>query len=175
MQKENCFYLGKITKTVGYKGELALFMDVDQPENYFQLPSVLADVNGSLIPYFFEFLQFRKDRHFKCMFQGVETIEQAERLVNKELYLPLDILPKLSGKKFYFHEIIGFVVIDQNKTSLGQIQRVIDLPTNPLFEVISESGSEILVPMHDDVIVKVDRDNNTIEVSLPDGFLELYS
>jgi len=174
MNKDDLFYLGKITKIVGYKGEVAIFMDVDFPETYFSIKSVIVETKNTLVPYFFDWLQFRKDRHFKAKLIGVDTEEQSQALVNSELYLPINQLPKLEGNKFYFHEIVDFEIVDEKEDKIGLIKRVIDLPANPLFEVLNDSGVEILVPMNDNVIQKVDRDAKTIFVILPEGLLDLY-
>ena len=174
MNTDDFFYLGKITKTVGYQGELAIFMDVDSPEVYFGLKSVMVHTKNTIVPYFFEWLQFRKDRHFKARLIGVDTEEQAKSLVNSELYLPLNMLPKLEGNKFYFHEVVDFTVTDKTHGVLGKIKRAIDLPANPLLEVISDTGVELLVPMNDDVIKNVNRSENNIDVVLPEGLYEMY-
>lgn len=115
MNLDDYFYLGKITKTSGFKGEVAIFMDVDAPENYFDLKSVMVKTKNTIVPFFFEQLQFRKAQHFKARLQGVDTEEQAMSLVNAELYLPLNQLPTLTGNKFYYHEIIDFTVTDAKK------------------------------------------------------------
>ena len=174
MNKEDLFYLGKITKIVGYKGEIAIFMDVDSPENYFNIKSIIVETKNTLVPFYFDWIQFRKDRHFKAKLIGVDTEEQSLALVNSELYLPINQLPKLEGNKFYFHEIIDFKVVGEIEGEIGLIKRVIDLPANPLFEVLDDSGAEILVPMNDNVIQRVDRDAKTIFVVLPEGLLDLY-
>lgn len=174
MNLDDFFYLGKITKTSGFKGELAIYLDVDFPENYFDLKSVMVKTKNTIVPFFFEFLQFRKAQHFKAKFQGVETEEQAMSLVNAELYLPLNQLPPLTGNKFYYHEVIDFTVNDAKDGALGKVVRVIDLPANPLLEVLSDSGAEILVPINDEVVKKVNRADATISVELPEGLLELY-
>lgn len=171
---DDYFYLGKFTKTVGYKGELAIYMDVDHPDDYFGLKSVMVLTKNSLVPYFFEWLQYRNGQHFKTKVQGIETEEQANSLVNCELYLPLTMLPKLEGNKFYFHEIIEFTVLDKTDGDIGKVIRAIDLPANPLLEVRSEAGVDILVPINDDVILKVNRDLKQIEVNLPEGLFDLY-
>lgn len=57
---------------------------------------------------------------------------------------------------------------------LGKVQRVIDLPANPLLEVLSDDGIEILVPINDEVVKEVNRKDATIFVELPEGLLELY-
>jgi 16S rRNA processing protein RimM len=50
MTKEDCFELGKITKTHGVKGEVILWLDVDFPEDYEEMDSVFLEVRGELVP-----------------------------------------------------------------------------------------------------------------------------
>lgn len=90
-----------------------------------------------------------------------ENINEADslKLIGKNLYLPLDLLPKLEGNKFYFHEIIGFKVIDNERGDIGEIESVIEYPAQPLFS-INFKGKEILIPIIDSVIEKVDRESN---------------
>ena len=57
MRKEDCYYLGKITKTHGFKGNLILHLDTDEPELYENLESVFIERDGMLVPFFFEFAQ----------------------------------------------------------------------------------------------------------------------
>jgi 16S rRNA processing protein RimM len=85
----------------------------------------------------------------------------------------MDLLPKLSGNKFYFHEVIGFTVVDANFGEVGTIVHINDKAAQPLFEIDRE-GKEIFIPMIDDFIKKVDRENKTIQVETPDGLIELY-
>ncbi len=174
MNLDDYFYLGKITKTSGFKGDLAIFMDVDFPANYFDLKTVMVKTRDTIVPFFFDQLQFRKGQHFKAKFQGVDTEEQAMSLVNAELYLPLNQLPPLTGNKFYYHEVMNFTVTDVKEGDLGKVQRVIDLPANPLLEVLADNGVEILVPINDAVVKEVNRAEATISVELPEGLLELY-
>ncbi|GAL79083.1 16S rRNA processing protein RimM [Algibacter lectus] len=89
------------------------------------------------------------------------------------LYLPLDLLPKLEGDKFYFHEVIGFTVEDVNFGTVGIIKAINDSTTQSLFE-IDRDGIEILIPMNDEFINKVDRKNKTIIVDTPEGLIDLY-
>jgi len=89
------------------------------------------------------------------------------------LYLPLDLLPKLDGNKFYFHEVINFIMKDVNFGKVGIIKAINDSTAQSLFEV-DRDGIEILIPMNDEFIVKVDRDNKTIIVETPEGLIDLY-
>jgi 16S rRNA processing protein RimM len=87
--------------------------------------------------------------------------------------LPLDLLPKLEGNKFYFHEVIGFSIEDKNFGIVGKIKGINDATAQALFEIDRE-GIEILIPMNDEFIVKVDREHQTIIVDTPEGLIDLY-
>ena len=79
----------------------------------------------------------------------------------------------MSGDKFYFHEVIGFTVVDVNFGEVGQIVHINDKAAQPLFE-IDRAGTEVFIPMVDEFIKKVNRENNTIEVETPEGLIDLY-
>ena len=54
MQKEDCYFLGKITRKHGLSGNLILKLDTDQPEIYKKLESIFVEINGLLVPFFIE-------------------------------------------------------------------------------------------------------------------------
>ena len=89
------------------------------------------------------------------------------------IYLPLDLLPKLEGNQFYFHEVIGFKVIDKNHGEVGVIVSINDSAAQPLFE-IEQGDKEIFIPLIDNFIKKVDRENKVIQVETPEGLIDLY-
>jgi 16S rRNA processing protein RimM len=92
------------------------------------------------------------------------------------------MLPKLTGNKFYFHEVIGFEVEDQRLGVVGKIQSINDSTAQPLFEVLngeidssgSEQAKQILIPMIDHFLVKIDRENKIVIMDLPEGLIEMY-
>ena len=171
MEIKDCFYLGKVTKPWGVKGQLVLFLDVDTPEDYAGLDSAFVEMKGRLVPHFFHIDQLNGNKAV-ATFEEL-TPEQAQALVGHELYLPLDLLPKLEGNKFYFHEVEGFRVVDSEHGDIGILQQVIDYPAQPLFQ-IDKNGVEVLVPVIDEVIDKVDRELKTLFITAPKGLIELY-
>ncbi|SEA68807.1 ribosome maturation factor RimM [Bizionia paragorgiae] len=173
MNKKDCFFLGKIVKKYSFKGELLAKLDTDEPELYEDLDSVFVDLRGNLVPFFIESSQLHKSELLRIKFEDVETEADADSLLKSDLYLPLDFLPELEDDKFYFHEIIGFTVEDTSFGTVGTITGVNDSTAQSLFE-IDRNGIEILIPMNDEFITKVDKPNKTIVVTTPEGLIDLY-
>lgn len=173
MKKDECFYLGKIVRKYSFKGELLAKLDTDEPEVYVGMDSVLIDFGPSLVPYFLESSQLHKSSLLRMKFEDVDTEEDADDMIGASLYLPLDLLPELKGDQFYFHEIIGFTAIDKEFGKIGEVTYVNDSNTQAIFE-IDRDGSQVLIPMVDDFIKKVDRENKQIHFELPDGLIDLY-
>ncbi|WPR72536.1 ribosome maturation factor RimM [Flavobacterium sp. NG2] len=173
MRKEDCFYLGKIAKKFSFKGEVLAYLDTDEPELYENLESVFVECNRHLIPFFIENCSLHKNDFLRIRFEEVNSEEDADAIIGNGIYLPLNMLPKLSGNKFYFHEVIGFEIEDQRLGVFGIIQSVNDTTAQPLFEVLN-GNVEILIPMIDHFLVKVDRENKKIIMNLPEGLVEMY-
>jgi len=166
------FYLGKITKLHGYEGKLTLFFDTDEPQEYIDLEVVYIDIQGNLVPYFIEDLKLLNNKA-TVVFSDVDNIENAEELVNKELYLPLNMLPELTGNKFYYHEVPGMEVIDSNFGSLGAVKEVLEYPNQAVFQLFYNE-KEVLIPISSEVINEFNRKQNKIFITTPDGLLDIY-
>ena len=173
MKKEDCFYLGKIVTKYSFKGELLIKLDTDEPELYEALDAVFIDVRNTLIPFFIETSQLHKSDLLRVQFEDVNTEADADALIKCEVYLPLEFLPKLEGDKFYFHEVIGFAVEDVNYGKVGILVGINDTTAQALFEIEHE-GKQILIPMNDAFIDKVDKKNKIIIVKTPEGLIDLY-
>ena len=173
MKKEDCFYLGKIVRKYSFKGELLIKLDTDQPELYENLDAVFINVGSNLIPFFIESSQLHKSDLLRIKFEDVTTEADADSLMKSDVYLPLELLPKLEGNKFYFHEVIGFTIEDVNFGKVGIIKGINDTTAQALFE-IDRNGIEILIPMNDEFIKKLDRKNKSIRVETPEGLIQLY-
>lgn len=169
---ENCFFFGKVIRTHGYKGGLKVYLEVDEPLEYKELDIVFVELKKKLVPFFIESLHLENNKA-NMKLEDVDTIEQAERFVHANIYLPLELLPSLKGNKFYYHEVKGYKVKDEKFGEIGTITKVIELPNNPLFS-IDHDGKEILIPVADDIIRKLDRRTKMIHIKAPDGLIELY-
>ncbi|AXT62493.1 16S rRNA processing protein RimM [Aquimarina sp. AD10] len=173
MKKEECFYLGKIVSKFSFKGEVLIKLDTDEPESYVKMESVFVDYNNNLVPFFIERSTLHKSDLLRVKFEDVDSEEDADDLMKAEIYLPLTLLPKLEGDQFYFHEVIGFKIIDNAYGEVGVIKSINDSTAQALFE-IDRNGTEILIPMNDEFIDKIDRDSKEVRVNTPEGLIDLY-
>ena len=173
MRKEDCFYLGKVVSKYSFKGEVLVKLDTDEPEIYENMESVFVQLGQNLVPFFIDRCRLHKSALLRIDFEEVKDEPTADKLIGSELYLPLTMLPKLSGDKFYFHEVIGFTLMDEVHGDIGITQSVNDSTSQDLFEV-EKDGKQLLIPISDEIITKLDRKNKTIHVKTPDGLVDLY-
>lgn len=172
MRIEDCFFLGTITRKHGKDGGLVIHLETDQPENYYKMESVLLENNGELVPFFIEELTVLKADQMRVFFEDFSPRE-THTLIGKDLYLPLSMLPKLSGKKFYYHEIEGFKAVDSIAGEIGIIKFIIDREPQPLV-VVEKNEKEIYIPAIDEFIERIDRAEKVMYFQCPDGLLDLY-
>jgi 16S rRNA processing protein RimM len=173
MHKEDCFYLGKIAKKFSFKGEVLVYLDTDEPEFYENMETVFVEFNNNLVPFFIESSSLHKNDFLRVHFEDIDNEEEADNIIGCAIYLPLSMLPKLTGNKFYFHEVIGFEIEDKRIGVFGKIVSINDVSAQPLFEVLN-GNVELLIPMIDHFLVEIDRKNKKVIMDLPEGLVEMY-
>jgi 16S rRNA processing protein RimM len=171
MERDACFQLGYVSKTHGTNGQIMVQLDVDDPQHYKKLESIFLEIEGALIPFFIESQKLQGDKVI-IKLEDIDSLPQAEELKGTSCYLPLHMLPVLNDDQFYYHEIIGFSVVDENRTEIGTVKEVYNLPQQDLLAV-DHQGKEVLIPIVDDIVTKVNKKEKTIEVNLPEGLLDI--
>jgi len=174
MRKEDCFYLGIVAKKHSFKGEVVIVLDTDEPHLYKNMESAFLAFGKNLIPFFIEKSKLQKGNHLRVKFEDITNEKEAEGILNTEVFLPLKFLPKLTGNKFYYHEVIGFKVIDISKGFIGLIRGVNDSAAQIFLEVQHNTATTILIPLLDDFIKKVDRNKKEMHIEAPEGLIDLY-
>jgi 16S rRNA processing protein RimM len=173
MQRDDFFCLGKILKPHGNKGHLVVFFDVDDPWRYENITSVFVGIEHEQIPFLVDSIEIQDKGRVILRFEDIHSISDAEPFAGRAIFLPVSMLPPLKGKKFYFHEITGFAVHDEARGYIGEVRSVIELPSHPLLQVLN-GNKEILIPLTEETLKKVDRRKKEIRVETPEGLIDLY-
>jgi 16S rRNA processing protein RimM len=173
MNKDKCFQLGYVSKVHGLRGEVMVVLDVDYPEDYQNLEHLFLEQRTRLVPFFLEHFVLQPGNKALAKFEDLNSIDQVENLVGTEVYLPLTELPNLQEDQYFYHDLIGFEVFDETKGLIGPIQIVYDLSTQNLLGV-TYLEKEVLIPIQDGIILKVDKAAKKVYCRLPEGLLEIY-
>lgn len=172
MRKEDCYFLGKITRKHGLSGNVILKLDTDQPELYKKLESIFVEINGLLVPFFIEKVAWSKQDTLNLLFKNSNE-NLVEQLLGKNVFLPLSTLPKLTENQFYYHEVIGFEILEEDGKTCGTIESVNDQTAQHYF-VLNFAQKEIVIPIIKDWILEVNREEKFIKMQLPEGLMEVF-
>ncbi len=173
MNIDACYQLGYILRTHGIKGQVIAFFDVDYPEDYEELESVFLLIHGKLVPFFIESIDSQAKGRFLLKFEDTNTIEQAEKLKGVSLYLPLNSLPELEEDQFYYHDLIGYTIVDETLGELGIVKELFELPHQDLL-AMDYHGVEVLIPLQDNLIIRADKTEQKLYMTLPEGLVDVY-
>lgn len=169
-QEEEYYSIGKITRPHGLKGEVTVVIHSDAPE-LSTTEVVFIKTTDHFVPYFIESVSMKGKKAY-VKFEGVGDLKDAEAIAQLNLHLPKAVRPKPKGSDFYDDEIIGFAVQDESFGTLGSIREVIYSGSQRLLS-IQFREKELLIPVNGPFIKKIDNQNKTMTVLLPDGYLDL--
>ncbi len=171
---DECYWVGEIRKAHGIKGEVKAYFDVDYLEEYIDMESVYILNGNKLTPFFVSKINPIGPNLAILTLRDVHTREDAEAIFGMEMYLPLDALPELEEGQFYYHDIIGFSVEDQNLGILGTVKEVQEMPASDLL-IMHYKGADVMIPITDQIVLKADVPNGKVFTNLPEGLLEIYT
>jgi len=171
MNKQDCFYLGKIVSKFSFKGEVLLKLDSDEID-FKKLKTIFFEIDGAIVPYSIDNIKLHKSSLLRIRFENIDNEEKANKIIKIKTYLPIKDLPKLNGNKFYYHEITNFMVLDLTLGEIGKVLKVNDQTSQPIIVVIN-NNSEIMIPLVDDFLIDINRDKKTLTFNLPEGLTTL--
>lgn len=178
IKPSDCTLVGKVNKTHGLDGELSIsffsenLMDAIEPGE-----CVIFDIEGIYTPFFVRSVRPRGAEALLVAFDDVEGQEQAQAFVGKSVYAVRpgdDEAGDDEADGLYAGQLVGYKAIDADTGSeIGVIDDIDDATDNVLFIIRRSDGGECRVPVVDDFIAGISRDDKTIEFSLPVGLLDL--
>lgn len=104
-------------------------------------------------------------------FEGFPDRTAVEILRNQLVYLPAELAPELPAGEYYQHELLDLAVIDESGTELGVVEEILETGANDVLLVRRLNGSEILLPLIDQVVKEIDLESGRIHIVLMPGLL----
>lgn len=167
IRKEEVFKIGRLGKAHGVKGEVSFQFDDDVFDRT-EAAYIVLDLDGILVPFFFEEYRFRSDSTAIVKLEGIDTQERARELTNTDVYFPYALTD--DEAPLSLNGLVGFTIVEAGtRTGVGRIAAIDDQTANTLFEL--EDGT--LIPATDDLIAAIDTEKKQIVMNLPAGLLEL--
>lgn len=165
--------VGKIVNTHSLKGEVKVISSTDFEEQRFKKGNTLLVTRGNQVVREVVVESYRNHKNSLLVkFEGIDTIEEAEKLKTLQLKIDSDDLAELEENEFYFHEIIGCQVFDEQGNLLGEIVEILIPGANDVWVVKGENGKELLIPYIEDVVKKIDIANKRVEIELMEGLID---
>lgn len=171
IKREDVYKIGRIGKPHGVKGEVTMMFSDDVFDRA-EAEYLILDIDGILVPFFFDEYRFKTEETALMLFSGITTKEQAQELTGCDVYFPRSLAEAGDGPVSRAG-IVGFTLVDEEGQAIGKITSVDTSTVNILFNISTPQGHEALIPAAEEFILNVDAAQQTITVRLPEGLLGL--
>ena len=149
-------------KSWGAAGEVVLSRPADSPQDLNVQEPVFIEFDGLPVPFYFESLQ-EKGNRLIVKFEDVDTLAQAEELVGREVRFAAE-------EEEEEDTLIGLKVRDsRTRRIIGEIVDFSDYGGNIVLTVETEDRGEVLLPLHEELIVNIHGEVITLDI--PEGLL----
>ena len=168
---ENYLKVGTITQPFGIKGEMKVFPHTDDPARFKKLKKLYILEKGSYREFELESAKMALPLVI-LKFKGIETPEEIRNYRQKDLYVSREDAAPLDEGEYYFADIIGMEVVDDEGIKRGKITDIIQTGANDVYEVTSEDGTSFLLPAIKDCILNIDTEAELMTVHILEGLLD---
>ncbi len=166
------FKIGKLVAVHGLKGELILKHELGKKTSLKGLQAIFVEEKkNSFLPWFIEAAKIKSESEVYLKLEGVDTREAAAKLTPKEIWLTEIDFKKFAAKTAPA-SLLGYTIINNNEP-LGEILELIEQPHQLLCR-LEVKGKEVLIPLHEETLKKVNHKKKEVMVELPEGLLDIY-
>lgn len=168
---EDMLRIGVVTTTHGIRGEVKVYPTTDDVNRFKKTDEViLVTRQGNLTLHvegvkFFKNIVILKFKEFNNI-NEVEQFRKCDLMVTRENALPLE------EGQFYYCDVIGAQVVEEDGSTIGKVKDVIETGANLVFSIEMEDGKEVLFPVIPDCIKKVDTEAGIVTAHIMKGLLD---
>ena len=165
MKKPDLQYLGEFIKLFSFKGEIILYSDntISLIEN---LDTIFIDIDGAFVPFQIKKSKSHKKNIFRVLLEGINSESEAKDFLKKSVYIN-----KLENQDNINNIVDNFDVYNNNEY-LGIVVSTINKTGQTIIEV-KMSKKTVLIPLVDELIIKIDYNEKKIQMILPEGLLDI--
>ena len=153
--------VGVITKPVGVNGQVKV-------RSYTSTPSSILGFNQFILAdsssVHFKHLKQVSQGEFVGFIDNINTRTGAERYRLKELYIHRSDLPILTDNEYYYDDIVGLVVLDNNNQVLGKVKAVLDYGAGTFLEISMNNNKIGTISFNNTTIPNVNIENKYIVI-----------
>jgi 16S rRNA processing protein RimM len=160
--------IGKALKTHGFKGHLKVFIDAFYMDDFMEMKALFIDN----LPYFITYKDINSDSQAIIALEDINSKESAFLLQGKDIYAKEEDLAEILEEDPY-QELIGYTMEDKQLGKIGEIVAILEMPQQFLAQILKE-GKEVLVPLNDVFIQKIDTNKKLVYTKLPEGLLDIF-
>ncbi len=165
----NLIKIGDIQKSRGYKGEVFIRFNSDISLKQ-ETELVFLQIDGYMVPFFFSDKPKPQKEGIIVKFDEIENDKDADQLIGNTVFTTDSQIEYPENDSF--SQIEGYAVFD-NENFLGKATGFLDIPSNPILEVITNEGNEILIPFSDEFIIEINDSDQKIIFNLPEGLTDI--
>ncbi|SMD21166.1 ribosome maturation factor RimM [Kibdelosporangium aridum] len=165
--------VGRVAKAHGIRGELAVDVRTDSPEQRFAPGAVVAARlrDGTSRPLTLSAVRAHGER-LLVFFDEVPDRTAAESLRGALLLADTDALPPTDDPdEFYDHELEGLAAVLADGSPVGTVREVVHSPAGELL-ALDVAGREVLVPFVREIVPEVDIAGRRVVLDPPEGLLD---
>ena len=167
---ESLLEIGKIVGTHGLRGDLKVRLTSGDPGLLMTLKQVhLRLPTGELMSVDISRQVLHKGQVLLHLL-GCDSINQVEQMIGSQVLLAEDLLPELDDDEYYWGELEGLQVVDQDRGAIGQLQDLFNSTAHDTYVVRGRFG-EILIPAVQQFILGIDLEERVMQVDLPEGMI----
>ena len=165
------YLVGTVLKPQGLKGEVKVGVITSFPEHFKKLKVLYIKTKVDFEAY--QVQQARVSAKFVFLkLDGISSIEDAEKLRSKEIYIKQDQLAVLKEGEYYIHDLVGIRVFDEQDNLIGQIEDVELAASNDNYVLLTQDGKSHLIPAIREIVKQVDIKNKRMTIHVMEGLLD---
>ena len=162
--------IGKIVKAHGIKGDLQVYPYTQGPESLKNFKRIFTGPQTKPQEHEIHSVKIKGPKKVVVKLKGVDNRDQAESLLDTELWITPEQLPKLDDDEHYHYQLIGLNVFTEQNDFLGKVKDLLDTSAHTIYIVLGPYG-EILIPAVSQFVKKIDLEQGKIIVDLPPGLV----